>query len=389
MTQLLYHQDATLLEFQATVVGHAELGGAPAVVLDRTAFYPEAGGQMADRGTLGGALVTDVQIEDSGRVLHRVDGPLPELQATVTGSIDRPRRRLFMAFHTGQHLLSRALIEVGRAETVSSRLGETGCTVDLSVKDLEERVVEKAEALSNAIIEDALPVRAFFPTPEELAKLPLRRAPKVTENIRVVSIGDFDVSPCGGTHTRSTAEVGLIEVSGLERYKGMMRVHFSAGRRARETLKSEALVLRALGKSFTCGPLDVTGAVDKLRRELGASGERLKKLGLELAAGMGARLLAEAQASDRVVALVEAGDRDLLRALAGKITDGGKAAFLAALEADGLAVIIARPSGSSLDAGAELKRIAQSAGGKGGGRPDRAEGKLPLGADFAALARGG
>ncbi len=383
VTELLYHQDPTLLEFSARVVGQ----GANGLILDRTAFYPEAGGQMADRGILAGLPVVDVQVDDAGQVHHRLEGALPEIGAEVRGTVDRARRRMFMALHTGQHMLSRALIETARAETVSSRLGENACTIDLSVTRLEERDLAKAEELASQIIEDALPVKAFFPTPEELAALPLRRAPKVTENIRVVAIGDFDVSPCGGTHTRSTAEVGLIEVSGLERYKGMMRVSFSAGRRAREGLKAEAKVLRALGESFTCGSLDVPGAVDKLRRALAESGERQEKMSAELAVGMAERLVREAGAAEQVIAVVEAGDRELLRTLAGKLTAHGKVAFLAAPEPDGLAVLIARPSGSTLDAGAELRRIAQAAGGKGGGRPDRAEGKLPLGTDFAKLVR--
>jgi len=131
--ELLYHHDSLLLDFRAAVVGHATWNGSPSVVLDRTAFYPEAGGQMADRGVLAGAPVRDVQIDDAGTVHHLVDGPLPEVGAEVAGAIDRDRRRAHMALHTGQHMLSRALVDVMKGDTISSRLGESSCTIEPSV----------------------------------------------------------------------------------------------------------------------------------------------------------------------------------------------------------------------------------------------------------------
>ena len=234
-TALLYHADSTQLSFEATVVGHAP----GAVILDRTAFYAEGGGQLADHGTLAGLPVTDVQIDDAGVVRHLVVGELPAVGASVSGQIDRARRRQYSALHTAQHMLSRALIEVAHAETVSARLGESSCTVDLDVPSLGEAEVARAEALVNALVEDDVSIRAWFPEASELASLPLRRRPKVSENVRVVAIGDFDVSPCGGTHCTQSAQVGLLEVTGMERYKGMMRVSFAAGRRARVLLEGD------------------------------------------------------------------------------------------------------------------------------------------------------
>jgi len=103
-----------------------------------------------------------------------------------------------MALHTGQHMLSRALADVAKGETVSSRLGESACTIDLDLEAVDERLVAEAEALVNAVVDDDVPVRAWFPSAVELAALPLRRTPKVTEDIRVVAVGDFDFTPCGG-----------------------------------------------------------------------------------------------------------------------------------------------------------------------------------------------
>src|SRR5262245_35936656 len=129
-SERLYYDDPLLSSFDARVVAHAELGGRPSVLLDRTAFYPESGGQMADRGQLAGAEVVDVQLDDLGELHHVLDGERPAIGALVTGSIDRKRRRVHMALHTGQHILSRALLEVAGAQTLSSRLGESACTID-------------------------------------------------------------------------------------------------------------------------------------------------------------------------------------------------------------------------------------------------------------------
>jgi len=244
-TGRLYYEDPFLYQFEARVIGHGTWNGARSVVLDRSAFYPESGGQMADRGTLGGTAIADVQVDEEGIVHHVLEGEsLPEPGTELVGVVDRQRRRVHMALHTGQHMLSRALADVAGAATVSSRLGESSATIDVDVDVLEERRVAEAEALVNAVIDDDVVVRAFFPTAEELAGLPLRRAPKVTENIRVVQIGDFDVSPCGGTHCTRAAQVGLVRVVGVERYKGKARVIFSAGARARREFADEAAVLR-------------------------------------------------------------------------------------------------------------------------------------------------
>jgi alanyl-tRNA synthetase len=385
-TERLYHQDPLLLTFDARVVAHAAWSGAPSVVLDRSAFYPESGGQMADRGVLAGHAVADVQVDDDGLVHHVLEGgALPAVGETIAGAVDAARRRVHMALHTGQHLLSWALAEVASAETVSSRLGESGCTIDVDRETLDERRVAEAEDLVNAIVDEDVPVRAFFPDPAELASLPLRRAPKVTGPVRVVAIGSYDLTPCGGTHCTRSAQIGFVRLTGVERYKGKARVTFSAGRRARGELWREAGVLRDLGRAFTCGPLDVPGGVDKLRRELGEAREALGQVRSRLADAAAVELAAQAAATGRAVGVLDGGP-DLLRALATRITAAPEAvAFLAGRGPEGLAVLVARGSASSFDCGAFLKQAAAQAGGRGGGRPERAEGRLPAGADWPAL----
>ena len=321
-TPRLYHDDPLLLAFTATVLGHGELGGRRTVILDRTAFYPESGGQMADRGRLAGLPIADVQVDDAGVVHHVLEGELPPVGTLVPGEIDRARRRLHMALHTGQHMLSRALADVARAETVSSRLGETVCTVDLDGRAPDERQLAAAEEMVNAVIEDDVAIRAFFPTADELRALPLRRAPKVSEDIRVIAIGDFDVSPCGGTHCTRSAQVGLVKITGVERYKGKLRVSFSAGRRARSELRGDHETLRALARELTCGPADVPGALERLRRELALVRDAEKRASARLAEAAAADLAARAAASGRPQAIAAFDDAsiDFLRTVASRVT---------------------------------------------------------------------
>jgi alanyl-tRNA synthetase len=401
-TTLLYHEDPLLLRFRARVEEHARFGDRASLVLDRTAFYPESGGQMADRGRLAGAALGDVQVDEEGRVHHVLDGEAepPPIGAEVEGVIDRERRRLHMALHTGQHLLSRALLDEAGGETMSSRLGESACTIDLGLGAVDERALARAEALVNAVIDDDVPIRAFFPTEEELRALPLRRAPKVAEHVRVVAIGDFDVSPCGGTHCTHAAQVGLVRVTGVERYKGMTRITFAAGRRARAALVDRDDVLRGLGRDFHCGPRDVPSAVAKLRRELQEARQALGAARARLAGAAAEELLATARASEerrgerrgegRVVARFDDGDSAWLRAVAARVTsEHGVVALLAAPAGEGgdaqLHVLAARGDGSGFDCGAFLRRLTARTGGKGGGRADSAEGRIPASIDFAQV----
>src|SRR6478672_8062040 len=131
-TVRLYHDDAYLPRFEATVVAHATYKDRAAIVLDRTAFYPEAGGQLGDRGTLGGLTIEDTQEQDDGTIIHVTGGELPAVGATVTGELDWARRRQHMAQHTAQHLLSGTLLDRAQAPTASARLGESALTIDVT-----------------------------------------------------------------------------------------------------------------------------------------------------------------------------------------------------------------------------------------------------------------
>jgi alanyl-tRNA synthetase len=380
----LYYDDPLLFAFDARVLEHATWKDAPSIVLDRSAFYPESGGQMADRGTLAGVAVIDVQAGEDGRVHHVLEkgAALPAVGGVVHGAIDAARRRTHMALHTAQHLLSRALVEVAAAETTSSRLGETACTVDVDRDAVADAKIAEAESLVNALVDEDRPVRAWFPTAEELPTLALRRAPKAEHaSVRVVDAGGFDVSPCGGTHVLRTAQIGLLRVIGTERYKGGTRVTFSAGPRARRELLGESAQLRDLARALGCAPAEAKPAALRTRDALDAAREELGRMRSSLAKSLAER--AEARGDARV-AIVEGGI-DLVRQVAAELTrEGDRLAIVAGPVEGGTHVVVARGPSGTADARTIFAAIAKAAGGRGGGRPERAEGRMPEAADVRA-----
>lgn len=395
MTRRLYHTDAALRRFDARVVGHARWGDADGVVLDETAFYPEAGGQLGDHGVLAGCAVVDTQEDATGMIVHvlAAGAALPAIGAAVTAELDWARRRQHMAQHTAQHLLSGALLDRARAATASARLGESSLTIDVQRDRIPDAELAAAEDLANDLIDDDLAIRAWFPPPDELATLALRRDPKVDADIRVIAIGDFDMSPCGGTHCARTSQLGAVRIVATERYKGMTRVTFTAARRGRLELFSRDAVLRGLAAQLSCAPADVPGALEQLRRASAAATAEAVGLRGQLASAIAERLVAAAgDAGAAVVAELPDADGELLRAVAARVVAAGRDALVAAPGREATPVLLFRAPGSTRDCGALWKLlVARAGGGRGGGKAERAEGKLgvltePWAAMVAAVA---
>ncbi|HEY6459263.1 MAG TPA: alanyl-tRNA editing protein [Polyangiaceae bacterium] len=396
-TEKLYWADPFATTFEAAAT-HGELAGKRTLVLDRTLFYPEAGGQLADAGSLdaGGATwrVEDVQIDDDGVIHHVLAGGALPGAGPVKGTLDVARRRDHMAQHTGQHALSRALLDVARAETVSSRLGTTACTIDVEGA-LDDRDVARAEDLVNAVVTSDVMVRSLFPTPEELVGMKLRRPPKVDRGVRVIDIEGFDLSPCGGTHCTRTGQIGVVRVVGLEKYKGGWRVTFHAGTRADDDARRKEAGLDGLARAFTCGVLDVGGAVAKLRGELKTRTDALSVARGELVELLAQNVLAAhppAPDGTTTIVLTRPGDDvAMLRTLAGRLTARPDVlAFVATPDersGGDWSVVVQRGAGVGFDCGAWLKVTAAAYGGRGGGRPERAEGRLPKTVSLEELAR--
>ncbi len=384
LTERLYYQDPLLNRFEARVIAISRLGSRPAVVLDRSAFYPESGGQMADRGTLGDSEVLDVQLDAEKSVLHVLpqDAPIPKVGAVVLGQIRMERRRRFMAMHTGQHMFSCALSRVAGLETVSARLGEKVCTLDVDRAPIPSGALEEALAMVEEKIEANLSVKASFPSAAQLKALHLRRAPKVTDGVRIVEVEGFDITPCGGTHVFNTAQVRVLRVLGTERKRGHTRILFDAGARAVEGLIQETAALAQVGSSLTSGPLDVPAAVAKLKQDLQGARAQLKALGRLAADGLAHELRAQEGA-----VIAELPSAALLGPVAQRLAAEGRLVLLAAKDGDKMRVVAQRGAELSMDCGQIIKRACALGSGRGGGRPDRAEGKIDAGSDWTALAK--
>jgi len=374
MTQRLFHADSFLEEFSATVLQERRVGGRPAVVLDRTAFYATSGGQPFDTGRLGDASVLDVREDETGAIEHVLDRSISP--GPVTGRIDWRRRFDHMQQHSGQHILSQAFIQAASAPTVSFHLGEETSTIDLELGSPSAEAVRQAEELASRVVFEDRPVRALNVRPEELASLGVRKATERQGEIRVIEVEGFDRSPCGGTHVRRTGEIGLIALLGFERYKGGTRVEFVCGGRALEALRRHRDACRQLARLYSASLNDLPRAADKVLRERASLLKDNLRLKEEL-------LEAEAQAlasSGSVVSgfvlvrrVFESRDLDSLKLLAQKIVQrGADLALLGSAQASAQTVLARGPRLAG-DCAAAVREACARCGGKGGGRPELAQ----------------
>jgi len=265
MTERLYYNDSYLLDFKSSVESVRKIDRGFEIVLKESAFYPDSGGQLHDTGTLDGEKVIDVYTgEDNGEVVHVLENWKADAGATVRGLIDKARRYENMRKHTGQHILSRAFIEVAGADTVSAHLGETESTIELSRAELNDDVIYDAERLANRIVLENHPIGIDYLTRAELKNLPIRKVPELEGKFRIIRVGEFDYTACGGTHCRHSAEVGIIKVVALEKLRGHLRVTFLCGLQALEDYAAKHNAVTALSNRFTCHFNDLESVVMKL-----------------------------------------------------------------------------------------------------------------------------
>lgn len=377
-TERLYYADSYLRVFEAQVLEVRPRGQGYAVVLDRTVFYPTSGGQPHDRGTLGAAAVLDVQ-DEGERIVHVTDAPVA---GVVRGEIDWPRRFDHMQQHTGQHILSQAALRVCGAQTTSVHFGTEACTLDLDRPDLTDETAAQIEDLANAVVVEDRPVSVRFVDESQVPTLGLRRPAKRRGEIRVVEVAEFDRSSCGGTHVRRTGEIGLIKITGWERYKGGVRVAFLCGGRALRDYRWKHTLLRDVAASLSVADREVKEAVGRLGAALRERERALQETLTRLLTREAADYLAQASGSPKIVAAVLDRPPDEAAALAGRIIAAGEAAV--ALAARGRLVVARSPS-VAVDAAAILRAVLEPLGGKGGGRPEFARGVLPAESMEAAV----
>ncbi len=375
MTERLYYTDAYLQQCESDVVSCAPAGEHFEVVLAATAFYPTSGGQLHDTGTLGRRRVLDVIDREVAGVVHVVDGPL-EVGARVTGAIDWTRRFDHMQQHTGQHVLSAAFESVCSARTESVHLGTSSATIDVG-RVVSPQEIAAAESDANRVVWENLEVRVRFVTADEAATLPLRKESGRTGTLRLVDVADYDLSACGGTHVSRTGAIGLISIAGWEKFKGGTRVEFRCGGRALAQLREWRDALTATNRALSVSPAELAPAIERLQSENKVLGRTVRTLQEQLAGHVAAELVTTGtQASGRVVVAqsLDGWDAAGLKAIAAAVaaTPGASAAVFSA--ATPALVVVARAADATVDAAAVLKALVSRFGGKGGGKPDLAQG---------------
>jgi alanyl-tRNA synthetase len=371
MTDRLYYHDCYLSDFEAHVIEAA--GGGRRVYLDRTAFYPTSGGQPFDLGTLGSAEVVEV-IDEGERIAHVLSSPLSETE--VRGRIDWARRFDHMQQHTGQHLLSSVLVKLFDFTTLSFHLGVDSSNIEINAASLSEAQLDRAEEYANRMIWENRPVTISFE--EQSAELGLRKASAREGILRIVAIDGLDRSACGGTHLRSTGEIGLLTLRKMEKIRGNVRIDFLCGLRALRRARADYRALSAIGRSFS-SPIDETPAlVEAQLARVNEIEKARRKLSIELAARDGRELYAatpaDAEGFHRVIE--RAPITDETRAKATAFTAGPRSVFLAVSD-DPPAILFTASQDSGINAGARLKEAVTALGGRGGGNATVAQGSVP------------
>jgi alanyl-tRNA synthetase len=369
-TERLYYNDPYLLEFDATVVDTQMVGNKLGVILDKTAFYPTSGGQPYDLGTLNDATIIDCFEEGStGRVVHVVDGNIAG--QSIHGRIDRDRRIDHMQQHSGQHVLSHAFLELFDWPTMSFHLGAVSCTIDLPAESISLEQADKAADLANLIVFENRGVDVRYVAHEEIAEAGLRKPTERTGDIRIIDIAGYDRSACGGTHVRMTGEIGPILIIGLERVKKQARVEFICGLRVLRYARQANRTLATISQTVSAAPFETAAAVRTLWDEHQSARKRIEDLESELMDHEAAQFrvtngFAAAAFKNRGI--------EKLKILAAKICARPGTIALLADDSDQLRVVFARSVDSTVDVAALLKKTIEHFGGRGGGRPNLAQG---------------
>jgi alanyl-tRNA synthetase len=392
MTDRLYYHDSFLYDFDAEV---REVLGSPrpALVLDRSAFYPTSGGQVFDTGTIttdaGAKLrITEVADGDNGEVVHYFEAERDFDKAAlkpgtrIRGQIEATRRRDHMQQHSGQHVLSAAFIRLFNIPTVSFHMADDYCSIDLDTPTLTKEQVESAERLANEIILENRPVNVSYVTREEAGKLGLRKLPPTErDELRLINIHDFDLTACGGTHVTQTGQIASVLLRKIEKVRQGWRVEFVAGQRAVATARRDFTTLTETAALFSANIYDVPGQARKALDEIKSQRKQREQSLEELAAAHAATLLAETpEQNGRKLIVRTFADRELnvLKLLAQKLTrQSPNATALLATTSPQPSLIFAQSAGQPHDMGALLKETMAKLGGRGGGSKDMAQGGVP------------
>lgn len=370
-TEKLYYADPFLTEFDARVLACEAVKDGFAVVLDRTAFYPEGGGQPYDTGVLGGAEVLDVH-ERAGVITHKCASPLP-VGAAVHGKIDRARRFDHMQQHSGEHICSGLICARYGCDNVGFHMGADVITIDLNVELTQDQVRALEEAANRYIWEDH-PVQITYPSPEELAHLEYRSKKAIQGQVRIVSFPGADTCACCGTHVSSSGQVGLVKLLSCQKFRSGVRIELVCGGRAFAHLSQVWEQNHQISNLTSAKLLETASAVERLLAE----NQALKSRILTLEDAHFAALAQQYQGAGDVVLFEEDLKPDGLRRLTAAVQAacGGRCACFSGRDGQGYQYAIGQPGGELRPLVKELNQALQ---GRGGGKPDFVQGSVAAG----------
>lgn len=351
MTEKLYEKDSHLSHHTATVLSCERDGDAWRLVLDRSAFFPEGGGQASDTGTVGGATVSRA-VTVNGDTVHTVDRELP-VGAVVECAVDMSVRFPRMQCHSGEHIVSGLIHTLYGFNNVGFHMGSKDITLDID-GELSEADIERVELLANKAVAENVPVRAYYPTPEEAARLDYRSKLDIGEGLRLVEIGGYDLCACCAPHVERTGEIGMIKLLEHIRYKGGMRLHMLCGFAALEDYRRSFAELSAISELLSAKKDGCAAAVEHLQGQLADAEYREKRV-------IRAAVLADAEkvtATDGDLVFIEPAElRDGLRELVSAALPkcGGICAAFAGDDAGGYSFVMGSAETDLREVAAEVR----------------------------------
>lgn len=384
MTERLYYTDAFLTRFEATVTDLKDNGSR--VYLDRTAFYPTSGGQPFDTGRMSGIPVIDV-VDEGARVAHLLKAPL-SARTTVQCEIDWNRRFDHMQQHSGQHLLSAVFADLLGHETTSVHFGPDYSTLDLDTAAVDPASVRRVEERANQLIFEDLRVVVAFEDAESASGL--RKPPPRSGTIRVVTIEGTDRSACGGTHVRSTGQIGAVHLRQQEKVRGQARIQFLCGARAVQRARADFEALSKIAKGMSAAIDELPALLESQSETLRALQQANRRMQQELARHRAAELYASTKPSNDgkryVVERAENGRTEEFKTLALAFV-AQPATVMIVLMPETRSILLAASEDSGLDCGRVLREALAAVGGKGGGSARMAQGNVPKSEDLDTVNR--
>ncbi len=366
-TVKLFENDSYIKAFTATVLSCEEKDGAFYVVLDQTAFFPEGGGQPADKGQINDAEVLDVQIKNE-IIYHKVAKPFTANQE-VNCVLDWDARFSRMQNHTGEHIVSGVIHTLFGYNNVGFHLNDTIVTLDVD-GTLTDNDIKKVELVSNKAVYDNKTIKAIYPTPEELPSYDYRSKLDITEGVRLIEIEDYDLCACCAPHVAKTGEVGIIKIIGFMPYKKGTRLEMLCGFLALNDYMNLHTANKSLMNLLSAKRFDVANAVEKIYNDANGLKYENKKLASQLAM----LSLEKHEFENKVCVFIDNATYDDLRNCSNDLIEEYEICYLFSNTDDNNYIYVVSSKNNNVRE--YVQSLNQAFNGKGGGRDTYAQGKI-------------